>query len=56
MCVLIPRQSTTKERIAAIINRMREKREREQMLRDLHPQPRYDEIFYEGVKWLDENG
>lgn len=35
---------------------LREKKEKEKKLIDPWPSPRYDKIYWEGIKWLDENG
>lgn len=42
-----------KAKMADILKRMREKRERYEKAQ-LDPDPRYDDIYWEGVKWLNE--
>ena len=49
-----------KERIAKLKNDMRKRLEkmvrRHKQNKPKFTPPRYDDVYYEGVKWLDENG
>ena len=50
-----------KDRIAKLKNEMQKRLEEKVRCKKMQPRdnytpPRYDEVYYEGVKWLDEYG